>query len=330
MRKFVSFFGDRSSIFEKLNLQAENYARSKGFEYTWAPQIPYDKHDVIAHLKENDVGLIDVEPYDESIFSSIHNRCKLLIRFGVGYDKVDLAAASQYGICIARTSGANSSSVAEMALTHILALKRQIFINRKVIESGYWEKNVGSQTIGSTVGIVGFGTIGQVLAKLLMGFGCRILAYDPYPNLDKMKELGVEYSDLIPLVEQADAISIHVPYSKETYHLFGKQLISCMKKNAILVCTARGNIVDETALYDALVAGQIAGAGLDVFRKEPLPASSPLIGLSNVVLTPHVASQTIEALWAIYKKAIDIASDYFSGKPLASSDLLNPDVLKLR
>lgn len=325
MKKFVSFFGEHSPLFDQLNAKAAAYAAERGFEYTWLPQKPFDKEAVIAALSESDVGLIDVEPYDASIFTRITPKCKLLVRFGVGFDKVNLPDATESGIAVARTTGANSTGVAEMALTQILAARRQLMINRKVVESGVWVKNVGRELIGATVGIVGFGAIGQILARLLTGFNCRVLVYDPYPNLEKIAELGAENVSFDELVAQADAISIHVPYLPSTHHMFNAETFERMKDTAVLVCTARGNIVDEDALYDALVAGKIAAAGLDVFAEEPLPASSRLIGLDNIILTPHVSSQTVESLWAIYKKAIDIASDFFEGKPLSRADLLNPE-----
>ena len=188
-----------------------------------------------------------------------------------------------------------------------------------------WVKNVGRELIGATVGIVGFGAIGQILARLLTGFQCRVLVYDPYPNLEKIAALGAENVTFDELVEQADAISIHVPYLPSTHHMFNADVFDRMKNGAVLVCTARGNIVDEDALYDALVEGKIAAAGLDVYAEEPLPVASKLIGLDNIVLTPHVASQTVESLWAIYKKAIDIAADFFESKELSRADLLNPE-----
>lgn len=325
MMKFVTFFGERSPVFDTLNARAEEYARECGFEYVWLPQKPYDKEAVIAALAESDVGLIDIEPYDASIFTRIVPRCKMLIRFGVGFDKVNLPDATSSGIAVARTTGANSTGVAEMALTQILAAKRQLMINRKVVESGVWVKNVGHELIGATVGIVGFGAIGQILARLLSGFQCKILVYDPMPNLEKMKEMGVTACSFDELVEQADAISIHVPYLPSTHHMFNAETFKRMKDTAVLVCTARGNIVDEEALYDALKEGTIAAAGLDVFAEEPLPVSSKLIGLDNIILTPHVSSQTVESLWAIYKKAIDLATDFFAGRPISRADLLNPD-----
>ena len=264
----------------------------------------------------------------ENLFGRTKKETSRIGVFGVGYDKVDLKAASQYGICVVRTAGANATGVAEMALTMILATRRQIMQNRAVVESGVWVKNVGTETVRKTVGIVGFGTIGQILAKLLSGFDCEILAYDPFPNTAKMDELGVKSCELDYLVEHSDAISIHVPYSEQTHHLFNADRIAKMKKSAVLVCTARGNIVDEDALYDALVSNRIAGAGLDVYATEPLLKTSKLIGLPNVVLTPHVASQTMESLWAVYKKAIDLAVDFYQDKELQWPDLLNPDYKK--
>ena len=325
MMKFVSFFGEHSPVFDALNERAASYAKERGFDYTWLPQKPFDKEAVIAALAESDVGMIDIEPYDASIFTRITPRCKLLVRFGVGFDKVNLPDATASGIAVARTTGANSTGVAEMALTQILAAKRQLMINRKVVNGGVWVKNVGHELIGATVGIVGFGAIGQLLARLLTGFNCRVLAYDPYPNLEKIEALGATSVTFDELVEQSDAISIHVPYLPATHHMFNAQVFDRMKDSAVLVCTARGNIVDEDALYDALVEGRIAAAGLDVFAEEPLPVSSKLIGLDNVILTPHVSSQTVESLWAIYRKGIDIAADFFAGRELSRADLLNPD-----
>ena len=325
MKRFVSFFGEHSPVFDELNARAAAYALERGFEYTWAPQKPFDKECVIALLRESDVGLIDVEPYDASIFTRIVPRCRLLIRFGVGFDKVNLSDATASGIAIARTTGANCTGVAEMALTQMLAARRQLMINRKTVNSGVWCKNVGGELIGATVGIIGFGAIGQRLARLLSGFDCRILAYDPNPNIEAMQELHVTPCSLDELVEQSDAISIHVPYCLETHHMFDARMISRMQKTAVLVCTARGNIVDEEALFEALQSGTIAGAGLDVYAKEPLEATSKLIGLDNIILTPHVSSQTVESIWATYKKAIDIASDFYAGRQLAKADLLNPD-----
>lgn len=324
MKKIVSFFGARNDVFHELNERAAKYALEKGFEYEWAPQSPFDKQEVINKLKNADAGIIDIEPYNDEIFSQIKDSARLLVRFGVGYDKVDLQAASNNGIAIARTPGANTLGVAEMALTLLLSARRQLPENMACFKTGLWtNRPVSNETIGGTVGIVGFGAIGRALAGLLKGFHCRVIAYDPFPNQELAKSLDVEFVELDELFERADAISIHVPYMKETHHLVNADRLAKMKPTAVLVNTARGNIVDEDALYEALAAHKIRGAALDVFAQEPLPLTSPLYKLNNIILTPHVSSQTVESLWRIYEMAIDIAADFFAGNN--TPYLLNPE-----
>ncbi len=325
MYKFVSFFGEHSQLFDELNEKAQTYALSKGIEYVWVPQTPYQVEDVIAQLNDADAGMIDVEPYDEKVFGQLNDRCKLLVRFGVGFDKVNLLDATAHGLAIARTTGANKTGVAEMALTMMLAAGRQMMLNRKTVASGVWEKNIGHELLGKKVGILGFGNIGVTLAKLLTGFDCEVVAYDTYPNKASADKLGVRFTDLEEIFTTCDVISVHLPYTAETDHLINAEVLARMKPNTIVVCTARGNIVDEDALYDALKNHKIGGAGLDVYALEPLPADSKLIELDNIILTPHVSSQTYESIWATYKKGVDIVADFFAGKPLDQGDLLNPD-----
>ena len=149
------------------------------------------------------------------------------------------------------------------------------------------------------------------MAKLLKGFDCKIIIYDPYPKPDVIKEDGVTLVPLEELFKTADAVSIHVNYSETTHHMVNKDTLKLMKPTAVIVNTARGNVIDEEALAESLKIGRIAGAGLDVFAQEPLPLDSPLLTLENTVLTPHVSSQTEEALWNIYKSAIDICTEFF-------------------
>ncbi len=323
MKRIVSFFGDTSDIFAELNKKAEAYANGLGHEYKWELQMPFSQEKVLRALNEADVGIIDVEPYNDEIFGQLNGRTKLLVRFGVGYDKVDLEAATRRGLAIARTTGANTLGVAEMAVTLMLAARRKLKVNQKCVVSGKWEKNVARETIGSTVGIMGFGAIGQTVAELLKGFRCRLVAYDPFPNVELMKQKNVELVSLEELFRISDAITLHVPYSKQTHHIVDLKMLSLMKDTAVIVNTSRGNIIDEDALYTVLKAGKIGGAALDVFAQEPLETDSPLIGLDNIILTPHVSSQTVESLWSIFKMAIDIADDFLNGKD--SPHILNPD-----
>ena len=328
MKKIVSFFGDKTEIFCQLNERAEKYASSLGMEYRWVPQLPFSEEDVIRELQNADAGIIDIEPYGEPIFSQVRDSAKLLVRFGVGFDKVDLKAASRNGIAIARTTGANTTAVAEMALTLMLTCRRRINLYQARAKSGEWVKDIGNELIGGTVGIIGYGNIGRRLARLLKGFDCEILAYDPFPNEEAAKADGVELVSLEEIFRQSDAISIHVPYTEQTHHMVNTETLAMMKPEAVIVNTARGNIIDEAALYEALKSGKIAGAGVDVFAKEPLPVDSLLLTLENAVLTPHVSSQTVESLWNIYKMAIDISADFFAGK--GSPHILNPDYIEYK
>lgn len=323
MKKIVSFFGDKTELFCELNRRAGEYAASLGIEYRWAPQLPFSEESVVKELQNADAGIIDIEPYGEPIFNRVKDSAKLLVRFGVGFDKVDLKAASRNGIAIARTTGANTTAVAEMALTLMLTCRRRMNKYQARIKAGEWVKDIGNELIGGTVGIIGYGNIGRRLAKLMKGFDCRILAYDPFPNKEAAEADGVELVTLEEIFRQSDAISIHVPYTEQTHHMVNRETLAMMKPTAVIVNTARGNIIDEEALYEALKAERIAGAGVDVFATEPLPTDSKLRTLENVVLTPHVSSQTVESLWNIYKMAIDISADFFAGKE--SPHILNPD-----
>lgn len=316
MKRIVSFFGDDTEIFHKLNRDAKEYAASLDIEYKWALQNPFSKENVISELQDADAGIIDVQPFGEDIFSQLHGEkaAKLLVRFGVGFDSVDLDAATKHGIAIARTTGANTTAVAEMALMMMLMSRRRMNVYQARLRAGDWKKDIGHELIGATVGIIGFGSIGQRLSRLLTGFDCRVLSYDPFTPKDVAEKLNVQLVDLETLFKEADAISIHVNYTKETHHMVNEKMISLMKPSAVIVNTARGNIIDEDALAKALRENKIAGTGVDVFAKEPLPLSSALLENSEAILTPHVSSQTVESLWNIYKTAIDICADFFKGK----------------
>ena len=325
MKKLVSLYGAHSPLYDEMNERAREYAAGLDLEYVWIPQTPFTPESAIAALQGADAGIIDVQTYDNRIFSQIKESVKLLVRYGVGFEAVNLPDASANGIAIARTTGANAEAVAEMSMAMIMAAKRQLLINRHVTNSGKWgAKLVGGEMRGKKLGLLGYGMIAKLLAKLFSGYEVEVLAYDPFQSADALKAAGARKVELDELFRESDAISIHIPYTDEAYHLVNAERLAMMKKTAVIVCAARGNIVDEDALYEALKNGQILGAGLDVYAQEPLPVTSPLLTLDNVFLTPHVAAQTEEALWAMYKKAIDITSDFFAGNDIGR-DLLNPD-----
>ncbi len=325
MKKIVNLYGLPSEIVTAQNKRAADYAAAKGLEYVWVPMDPFTNEKAIAALKGADAGIIDVEPYNREIFREINDTVKILVRYGVGFDAVNLKDATEAGIAISRTTAANAQAVAEMALTMIMGAKRFMYHNRELVNSGKWQRLIGSEMFGKTLGILGFGAIGSRVAKLFSGFDCEVLVYDPFLPADVAKTANVKLVGLDELFRESDAITVHVPYTKENHHIVNAERIAMMKETAVIVCTARGNLVDEEALAAALREHRILGAGLDVFAQEPLPLNSPLIGLDNIILSPHNSAQTREALWNMYAKAIDLAAAYLNGEDLGR-DLLNPDL----
>ncbi len=230
------------------------------------------------------------------------DKMKLIIRGGVGIDNIDVSYAEEKGIKVMNTPAASSISVAELALAHMLALSRHIVKGSIGIKEGKWEKKAlkGVELFGKTLGIIGLGRIGRELAKRGKAFGMKVIAYDPYLKIE-----GMEIVDLDTLLKDSDYISIHTPLTDETRYLIEKNAFEKMKKEAILVNCARGGVVDEDALVEALKEGEIAGAGLDVFEVEP-PNVSELMRLPNVTFTPHIGALTKEAQQRIGEEVVKI------------------------
>jgi len=220
------------------------------------------------------------------------DQLKVIIRFGVGTDNFDLTAMREKGIQVGVI--ANHNAVAEFALTLILSAMKNLPRCDAAARNGKWSRFPMRELSGKTVGLVGFGRIGQRLAELLQGFGTEILAYDPYMNTKAAEERKVCPVSMEELLRRSDVVSLHLPATEETHHLINSQTIEKMKDGAYLVNTARGALVDEKALYDALVSGKLGGAAQDVFEKEPVTADNPLFGLTNNVVTPHVSALSYE------------------------------------
>lgn len=224
-------------------------------------------------------------------------KLKVIGRAGVGLDNIDLEAAKERGIKVVNSPGASSRSVAELAVGLMFAVARKIaFADRKMRE-GVWAKKqcMGIELEGKTIGVIGFGRIGYEVAKIANALGMKVLLYDPKPNEERAKEVGGKFVSLEELLRESDVVTLHVPLVDATYHLINEERLKLMKPTAILINAARGAVVDTEALVKALKEGWIAGAGLDVFEEEPLPADHPLTKLDNVVLTPHIGASTEEA-----------------------------------
>ena len=231
------------------------------------------------------------EKYDREMLEGCEN-LKVVTRFGVGTDNFDLQAMREMGLQVGVI--ANYNAVAEFALTLILSVMKNLPRYDAAVREGKWSRFSMRKLTGKTVGLVGFGRIGRRLAELLSGFGVTILAYDPFINEDAAKERNVQVSGLEELLEKSDIVSLHLPSTKETHHLINAETIKKMKDGAYLINTARGSLVDEQALYEALAGGNLSGASLDVFEKEPVTEGNPLFGLENTVLAPHVSALTYE------------------------------------
>ncbi|WP_400999237.1 phosphoglycerate dehydrogenase [Agromyces sp. GXQ0307] len=223
-------------------------------------------------------------------------KLQVIARAGVGLDNVDIKAATTAGVMVVNAPTSNIISAAELTVGHILSLARHIPAAHSALAEGQWKRSAytGTELYEKTVGIIGLGRIGALITARLQAFGVEVIAYDPYITAARAQQLGVQTVSLDELLEQSDFITIHMPKTPETTGMIGAEQLAKMKPTAYVVNVARGGLIDEDALHDALVAKTIAGAGLDVFVQEP-PKESPLLALPNVVVTPHLGASTDEA-----------------------------------
>jgi len=217
---------------------------------------------------------------------------RVIARYGVGVDAVDLEAAKEKGIIVTNTPGANSGSVAELTVGLMISLMRNIPTAAQATNSGEWPRMRGLSLDGKIVGLVGFGAIGKHVAQRLSGFGCRVVAFDPVATEEQAAALGVELLSLEQVIENSDLLSLHCPVTKQTRAMVDAVFLDKMKLGSYLINTARGELVDEEALTTALQSGKLSGAALDVFSKQPPEAHNPLLGLPQVLATPHMGAHT--------------------------------------
>jgi D-3-phosphoglycerate dehydrogenase / 2-oxoglutarate reductase len=255
---------------------------------------------------------------------------KVVTRIGVGYDAVDVPALSRRKIPLMVAGTANSPSVAEQALFMMLTLAKRAVEMHSIVKDGNWGYRLGMlpyDLFGKTVLIVGFGRIGTRTAKRCLAMEMNVLVYDPYKSAAEIKATGCEpVADLDAALPRADFVSIHCPKTPETVGMFNAARLKRMKPTAYLINTARGGIVDERALYDALVSGKLAGAGLDVFEQEPPPAGHSLFELPNVIMAPHVAGVTREAVDRMSEQTARNILSALDGDPIRQN-VINQDVL---
>ncbi len=259
-----------------------------------------------------DAAIAGTDIWNEALFKSAP-RLKIVARFGVGVDNVDIEAARRYGIKIVNAAGRNANAVAELTLGLILAAMRNIAALNQSVRAGGWDRFVGEELIGRTIGLLGFGNIGQLVARKLAGFDVQIMAHDPFPNLAVAERLHVALVSADKLLQESDVVCILLPSLKETYHFMNRAAFARMKKGAYFVNTARGALVDEEALYEALTSGRLTAAAIDVYEREPVSADNPLLTLKNIVTTPHAAAQTYEAIRNVGLHTAQAILDEFEG-----------------
>ena len=257
-------------------------------------------------------------------------RCKIISRFGIGVDNVDIAAATQARIVVTRVPDYCIDEVSDHAIALLLALVRKIPFANSRAHAGHWEMAAVApihRLRGRILGLVGFGRIPRLVTPKAQAFGLKVLTYDPYVSQQAASEANVAKVDFAELVKTSDYISIHTPLIPETSRLFNSEVFAQMKPTSYLINTARGPIVDEEALARALDAGQLAGAALDVLSQEP-PSNSPLFGRDNVILTPHTSFYSVESLVELQIKAAEEVVRVLSGQ--MPRNPVNPEALKER
>jgi D-3-phosphoglycerate dehydrogenase len=271
--------------------------------------------EVIAACKDADGLISQYAPISQKVIEKLEN-CKVISRYGVGYNTVDVDAATEKGIIVGNVPDYCLDEVSDHAMALLLSSVRKITKLNNAVKSGNWDFKVAVPVYrlrGRTLGLVGFGNIPQMVAKKAQAFGLNIIAYDPFVSVDVAKKHNVELVSLDELCEKSDYISVHVPLNQYTQGMISDDQFNRMKKEAFIINTARGPIIDEKALITALQTEKIAGAGLDVLEVEPIDANNPLLKMDNVLLNPHSAFYSIQSEEELKRKAAQNVADVLSG-----------------
>lgn len=268
--------------------------------------------------EDGDILILRIFKASEEVM--VRNRnLKMILRWGTGYDSVDLEAAKKRGILVTNTPGANASAVAELAVLMMLSVGRKILCHQECLQRGEWSKNTyldHSFTLNhKNVGIIGAGAIGRQVAALVQAFGAKARYYDLHRlTKDRETACGMEYLPLDRLLAESDLLSLHVPLTEGSRHLIGKKQIAAMKRGAILINTARGGLMDDEGVLKAVEEGRLAGAGIDCVEDEPLNAGAPLLHNPNIIVTPHVGGGTADLAEVIIPMLVKDITDYAAGR----------------
>ena len=274
------------------------------------------EEDIIKAAENADAILVTYAKLSENILRSLKN-CKAIGRFGIGVDNIDLKVAGELGISVNYVPDYCLDEVSDQAMAMIISMARKIPQSNKLVQSGRWEMPAVVPMYrlrGKTVGLIGFGNIPRLMTPKAQAFGFNVIASDPYAPKELFEKYGVESVSMDELYERSDFISVHAPLLPETKGLVNKDAFKKMKDTAIIVNTARGPLINEKDLIEALDKNEIGGAGLDVVETEPLPENSPLIGRDNVILAPHTAFYSVEALEELQTKAASDVARVLNGE----------------
>lgn len=284
-----------TSVFLHPGDEVDRLLRNAGFHTVHAPLTRARSEDELRELLTEVDGVVAAsDPFTAAVLASAP-KLRVIARTGVGYDAIDVDAATDQGTVVCNAPGVNRQSVAELTLALLLMCARRIAPMIEDVRHGGWNRPSGRELSGATLGIVGLGAIGRDVATLAARFGMRILAHDRVIDEAFAAEYGIEIVGLDELLGCSDFVTLHLFLSPETHHLISRERLARMKAAAYLINTSRGPVVDEAALVDALQTGVIAGAALDVVEHEPLPADAAIRTLPNVVLTPHIGGATEQA-----------------------------------
>jgi D-3-phosphoglycerate dehydrogenase / 2-oxoglutarate reductase len=266
-----------------------------GFEMVY-PKRPHQlsEDELLQELNGTCAALAGSEPYTRRVFSA-HPTLRVIARAGVGYDAVDVAAATQHGVAVAIAPGTNQDAVAEHTFALILALAKNVAFQHPAVKAGQWPRQANLPLRGRVLGIAGLGRIGKAVALRGEVFGMRLLCYEPFPDRKFARDHGVTLVPLEQLLRESDYLTLHVPLMPESRYMINRQTLALMKPTAFLINTARGGLVNEADLADALKSKRLAGAGIDVFEQEPPVKNHAFFGLDNVVLTPHAAGVDLQS-----------------------------------
>jgi D-3-phosphoglycerate dehydrogenase len=296
-----------------------------GLEIALPPKaFQLTEDELIEHLHGASATIAGSEPYTARVLDA-HPQLKVIARAGVGYDAVDVDAATRRGVAVAIAPNTNQDSVAEHTFALLLGLVKNVVPQHCAVVEGKWPRGANLPLRGRTLGLVGLGRIGKAVAERAAAFKMKLIAYEPYPDLPFAEKYGVKLLPFEEVLKEADFVSLHLPFTAQTKHLINKRTLALMKPTAFLVNTARGGLVCEADLIEALKAKRLYGAGLDVFEEEPPACANPVCALENVVVTPHAAGVDTQSRDDMAVSAAQAIIDLSRGEWPAEK-VVNPEV----